>query len=536
MVLATIFLRVYLSEFATGTGMTNRSASSVRNGALTLLILLFVLAAAVMISDQLQPSASSDAVTQETSTPVDEAEPSSEVSRAEKTDPAPARPEMASNRSALPASQFESPFVAVAERLKPAVVNVTVEREASPYHDLEDFFSPQERNPRPRRSTAGGSGFIIDSDGHVLTNNHVVEDAVSIRVMLFDGEEREATLIGADPETDLALLDIGKVEENWVAYLGDSDAMRIGDWAIAMGNPMGLDWTLTVGVISAKGRSDLSISGGGPVFQDFIQTDASINFGNSGGPLANIRGEVIGVNSAVSTAAQGIGFAIPINMARDVVRDLLDSGYVQRGYLGMLPVELDALKKEALGLDSELKGIFVESVSPETPAEAGGLMASDVVVAVDDVPIEDVTQFRLRVARHKPGQEMRLEIVRDQQRRLLSFTLADRSEYVKSASNGTNTLGRSWMGLSVGALNSPQVREMEFDVDSGVVILSIENGSPAEDKLQIGDVIAKVDGKSVSNLSDWQQITDGLGNTARAVLVMYYRSGQGSSRFVALKR
>ena len=515
--------------------MRNSSASSIRNGALTLLILLFVLVAALMISDRVRPADGEQvAERQEITTP----EAKEVLPRASEERVAPAgeeRIEASSTHTALPTSQFESPFVAVAERLKPAVVNVTVEREIRSFHGFEDFFE-QRGQQHPRRTTSGGSGFIIDPNGHVVTNHHVIEDAITITVTLFDGEEREATLIGADPETDIALLDIGKVDPSWAVELGNSDHIRIGDWAIAMGNPMGLDWTLTVGVISAKGRSDLSISGGGPVFQDFIQTDASINFGNSGGPLANIRGQVIGVNSAVSTAAQGIGFAIPINMAREVINDLLESGFVQRGYLGMLPVELDALKKEALGLDEDIKGIFVESVSVDTPAEEGGLQASDVIVTVDGTPVEDVTQFRLRVARHRPGEEMLLGLIRDRREMELSFILADRSDFVATANPSVNGSNHTWMGLSIAALGSPQVRQMDYDVEHGVAIVGIENGSPAEGKLQIGDVIVKVDGKDISETSDWQQITAGLSDTARAVLVMYYRGGRGTSRFAALKR
>lgn len=516
--------------------MSNRSASSIRNGALTLLIALFVLAAAFMISGRLHP-ADMDRPEQEAlvEEPREIQPPSPDKQVSRHTEVAP-RQERSLEDDDRPSSGFESPFVGVADRLKPAVVNITVARDLGGSGSFHDYFRGNQSPQHPRRTMSGGSGFIIDERGHVLTNHHVVEDAVEIKVSLFDGEERDATLIGADPETDIALLDIGSVESGWVADLGDSDEIRIGDWAIAMGNPMGLDWTLTVGVVSAKGRSDLSISGGGPVFQDFIQTDASINFGNSGGPLANIQGEVIGVNSAVSTSAQGIGFAIPINMARDVVADLLDAGYVQRGYLGMLPVELDALIKEALGLDEDLTGIFVDSVSPNTPAEAGGLVASDVITAVDGQPVEDVTQFRLLVAQHKPGESMELTIYRDQKKQTLLFTLADRSDYVSTANPSTNNSSHSWMGLRVMALTNPQARQMDIEVEHGVVIVNIEPDSPSEGKLQIGDVIAKVGGRNVHSLSDWQQITGGLGEPARAVLVMYYRGGKGISHFAALKR
>lgn len=224
---------------------------------------------------------------------------------------------------------YESPFVSVGEKLKPAVVYIKVEKEetvseAFPGFDpFRDFFNkPRGQEPRKRTFPASGSGVIIDKRGYILTNNHVVENAKKITVKLEDDTEEEATLVGTDPETDLALIQINAVKPHQVAELGDSDEIRIGDWAIAMGNPLGLEWTLTVGVISAKGRSNLNISGRGPAFQDFIQTDASINFGNSGGPLANIRGEVIGINTAINTSGQNIGFAIPINMARKLSNNL----------------------------------------------------------------------------------------------------------------------------------------------------------------------------------------------------------------------
>jgi len=431
-------------------------------------------------------------------------------------------------------TEFESPFVAVADRLKHSVVNITVKKEADfgGFPGFEELFGGRSHP----QITSGGSGVIIDSQGRVVTNHHVVEGGSEITVTLSDGEERSATLVGADPETDLALLNIGTVSEDWVATLGNSDDIRIGDWAVAMGNPLGLDWTLTVGVISAKGRSDLLISGGGPVFQDFIQTDAAINFGNSGGPLANIHGEVIGINSAVNTAANGIGFAIPINLAREVIDQLLQSGVVRRGYLGMVPVELDPLKREALRLDEDVRGVFVESVSEGTPADRGGLQGSDVIVAIDGNPVKDVQDFRMRVARHQPGESVKLTVLRDGTRRELSFILADRSEYVASARPGVAGGAEPWMGIAVAGLDGPRAKRMSLDVDDGVVVLEVESGSPAEGKLRTGDVITRVDGRSILSVQDWREVTSRLHGVDRAVLVMFYRQGKGNSRFTALKR
>ncbi len=441
--------------------------------------------------------------------------------------------------------EYTSPFVAVADRLKPSVVNISVVREGTDPHDFLRQFDPfrefferreeQQRRPAPRPRSSG-TGVIVDAEGHIITNNHVVENSEKITVELLDGTERDAEIIGADPETDLALLKIGKVDPGLVARLGDSEKIKIGDWAIAMGNALGLEWTLSVGIISAKGRSNLPIQGGGPLFQDFIQTDASINFGNSGGPLANIRGEVIGINSAINAAANNIGFAIPINLAKDVMVQLLDKGEVTRGYLGMVPVELDPLKREALGFDEDVEGIFVESVQNETPASDGGLHASDVIIEVDGVEVQDVTDFRFRVARHQPGENMELTVLRGKKTKKLDFVLADRSEYIAMASRGQRSSSNGWMGIHVVSLTSGQARGMDLEVEQGVLITRIDSDSPALEKLSEGDVIVKLGQDDISGIEDWRTVTNNIGETDKAILVMYFEQGRGSSRFVAFKK
>lgn len=445
-------------------------------------------------------------------------------------------------------NEFESPFVKVAEQLKPSVVYVEVMREREvqmPFHDFDMFFrffgptpeGQQAPKPETRKVPASGSGFIIDKSGLVLTNNHVVADAVEITVKLVDGSERTGTIVGTDPETDLALINIGDVPDNYVAKLGDSDALQIGEWAIAMGNPVGLDWTLTVGVISAKGRANLNIAGGGPTFQDFIQTDASINFGNSGGPLTNIHGEVIGINAAINTRAENIGFAIPINLAKEVVRQLRDQGQVKRGYLGMLPRELTPIMREALKLDDNIEGVFVESVEPETPAEKGGLEASDVITKLDGKPVNDVNDFRFRVAAHAPGDKLELTVLRDGKTRTLKFKLGDRSEL--TADSGTmqdKKSNEAWMGLQVAGFNDPRVRGFRADVNSGVIVLNVDEDGPAAGKLQRGDVISKVDKEEIEDVGDWNKVTDGLKDVDRAVLIEYHPQGKAATRFIALKK
>jgi Do/DeqQ family serine protease len=461
----------------------------------------------------------------------------------------PATPVKAQDRysAMIAGSSMESPFVKVAEKLKPSVVYVEVIREREvrmPFHDFDPFrrfFGPQperDSEPETRKVPSSGSGVIIDSEGLVLTNNHVVEDAIEITVNLADGIERQGTIVGTDPETDLALISIGEVPEDHVAPLGDSDKLQIGEWAIAMGNPLGLDWTLTVGVISAKGRANLNISGGGPTFQDFIQTDASINFGNSGGPLTNIHGEVIGINAAINTRAENIGFAIPINLAKEVVRQLRDAGEVKRGYLGMLPRELTRIMKEALDIDTDVKGVFVESVEPDTPAEEGGLEASDVIVEIDNEPVSDVNDFRFRIARHAPGDKLMLTVLREGKEKKLTFKLGDRADLLASSGRTPQSqrAPEAWMGLEVVSLDDPRVRGLELEVNRGVLVFSIQEDSPAEGKLRRGDVIAEVDKQEIDNLDDWRRVTSELNDIERAVLIKYHPQGREGTRFQALKK
>ncbi len=270
-------------------------------------------------------------------------------------------------------SALESPFTQIADRTLPAVVSIESKRKIDagsgqsfegPYGDFFRRLFPDQPQgqgqPHPQmKIPSSGSGFIIDSGGHILTNNHVVRDASDITVTLSDHRKFKAKVVGADPSTDVAIILIEGAGPLPVVPLGDSDEIRIGDWAIAIGNALGeLDGTLTVGVVSAKGRSNLSIVGGSPAYQYFIQTDASINFGNSGGPLLNIRGEAIGINTAINPSGEGIGFAIPINLAKNIAKQLIASGKVTRGYLGIMPQELTPELAETWGIRNT-KGILV---------------------------------------------------------------------------------------------------------------------------------------------------------------------------------
>jgi len=430
----------------------------------------------------------------------------------------------------------ESPFVAVAEMIKPAVVSISVERttEYGSPHDMFDFGpfreffgQPQPNSPRrQQKSTAGGTGIIIGNDGFILTNNHIVEDADKITIRLSDDSEYEAKVIGTDPITDVALVKIkAEFKPEQVARLGDSDKIKIGAWAIAVGNPFGLDWTVTVGVISAKGRGGLNFAGRGPDVQNFIQTDASINFGNSGGPLLNIRGEVIGVNSAINSQGQGIGFAIPINMAKEVVSQLKTEGKVSHGYLGMYPAELTASKKEALGLDNDVHGVFVDQVEQGTPADEGGLEPGDVITEFDGHGITNVTQFRNLVASKRPGEKVSSIILRNGKEKKLEFTLSDRAESV-AAFDENKLKSEAWLGINVENLTPMEARRLGIEEDEGVLITRIDAGSPALDILREGDVIIEIDRRTVKDVDDFEKISKDLKDRTKSILFRISRNGR----------
>ncbi|HEY3294075.1 MAG TPA: Do family serine endopeptidase [bacterium] len=447
----------------------------------------------------------------------------------------------------------ESPFVAVAKRVGPTVVNITVDErvaQSGGSDPMEQFFQDSpfweffhrnngggQATPQPRsrqRSMhvpATGSGIIIGREGYILTNNHVVADADKITVRTQSGKEYKATVVGKDPDTDVALI---KVEHSFepeeVALIGNSDSLQVGDWSIAMGNPLGLDWTLTVGVISAKGRSNLAIQGGGPSYQNFIQTDASINFGNSGGPLCNIHGEVIAMNSAINPSGQGIGFAIPINLAMRVVDQIRTHGSVTRGYLGILPRELTPDLRSALGITDGDAGVFVERVDKGTPAEKGGLKAGDVITELNGKKINDVTQFRMAVADEPPGSKIAMHVLRDGKPEDVTATLGDRSKMAANLENKDKEESApakdSWMGVKVEPVTDQLAKALELDGTEGVIITEVDPDGPANGKLQERDVIIEIDRKPVNDIGDFRKVSSDLKSTKKAVLFRIIRNGQ----------
>jgi serine protease Do len=415
-------------------------------------------------------------------------------------------------------------FAEIAKEASPAVVSIRVEKtvESNPFFNFGDdndnttdpfdqffrrFFNepaPQQRVPRmkPQRKprTQGlGSGFIISADGYILTNNHVVKDADKVEVQLTNGKEFTAKVIGTDAPTDVAVI---KVDANNlpILKLGDSDALQVGEWVVAIGNPFGLTSTLTVGVVSAKGRSGLNIE----AYEDFIQTDAAINMGNSGGPLLNVDGKVIGINTAIVSqtgGSLGIGFAIPINMVKNIQKQLIEKGSVTRGYFGILPQQLTPELAKSFGLDIT-KGILVAEVTKDSPAEKGGLKQGDVIVELNDEMTEDVGKFRSQVAGLEPGSKADLVVYRDGKKKDITIEVGKMPNEAKMGLTGEE--GTVDIGLQVQNLTSELAQRFGYEGDKGVVVSQVEPGSPAADAgLEVGTLIMQVERQPVTSTDEF---------------------------------
>ena len=431
------------------------------------------------------------------------------------------------DRSATIRADGSSVFADVAEKVRPAVVFIRTEREytadrgeqgEAPFDFFREFFPNGEERQRGRRIPGGGSGFIFDGEGRILTNYHVIRDADKIMVMLDNGdedevaEEFEARVVGFDRHTDIAVLQVDGAKNLPKVTLGDSDAMRVGDWVMAIGTPFGqLQGSVTVGIVSAKGRSDLNIVGGDATYQNYIQTDASINFGNSGGPLVNLAGEAIGINTAINPSGQGIGFAIPINMAKNIMAELIASGRVKYGYLGIVLQELDEDLAKGMGLELK-QGIVVREVQPGTAAASAGIKTGDVIIRYDGTDVRDDGKFRLKVASTPVGRTVPVVVYRDGKERVVNVTLGERpdDEPVASAPEPPSD---AWLGLHVEDATKSEVRR-EFRIDrgqTGVVVVDVEEGSPAAvAELQPGDIITEVYSHEVRGMDDFVSVSNKL--------------------------
>jgi serine protease Do len=381
-----------------------------------------------------------------------------------------------------------------------------------------------------------GSGFVFQGDtrpgaehSYILTNRHVVEDAESIRVRLQDGREFEARIKGVDPRSDVAVLavDAGDLP---TLPLGDSSRLEVGDWALAIGNPFGLRHTLTVGVVSAKGRTSLGISD----YEDFIQTDAAINPGNSGGPLVNLEGEVIGMNTAIvsrSGGYMGIGFAIPINLAQQVANQLIQHGEVVRGYLGVVIQQMTPMLADSFGLDRP-RGILIAEVADDSPAARAELQQGDVVVGYRGRRVDDIGNFRNRVAQTAPGSRVELDILREGEQRTLEVEIGRlRSDRETSAAVGPARATQS-LGLSVQTLSRDLVEQFGLTRAEGVIVTRVDPGSAAADAgIGTGSIILQVDREPVENARDFERKVTQSADDGRVLLLL---RDDGMQRYVVV--
>ncbi|PID81613.1 peptidase [bacterium DOLZORAL124_64_63] len=409
----------------------------------------------------------------------------------------------------------------------------------SPLQEMFRQFFPDEEGKGGRfEMPSTGSGFIVDASGEILTNHHVIMDAEAIFVR-FSGERQEyrAELVGDDPSTDLALIRIDPAGRRLpVLEFADSEQLEVGAWAVAVGNPFGnLESSLTVGVVSAKGRNDLFIGGLTPRYQDFIQTDASINFGNSGGPLVDVRGRVIGVNTAINQSGQGIGFAVPSNMVRRIYRDLREHGRVIRGYLGVRTEDVVPIVGED-GVGPRA-GARILSLVPGGPAASAGLQPGDIITLFDGNEVGGNHQLQFLIAGARPGREVEMAFYREGRRQEVRIRPV---EYANGPGKATVKGAVHWLGLEVGALDGgdPRVsrlREMlGVTASEGVMVVAVQEGlSAAEAGISPGDVIVSIAGQEVADLTDYQTIRDQL-SRRRGPLTILVRTG-GIENYVTVR-
>ena len=436
----------------------------------------------------------------------------------------------------ITAKDWRNGFVEVAKKVKPSVVAIRSERtvSVSPGEGFgedffkgtpfEDFFKQHGGPPVKRKQMGQGSGVIVDPKGYILTNNHVVTGAEKITIHLFDGRELTGTVRGTDSRTDLAVVHV-EAADLPVAALGDSDRIQVGEWAIAVGSPFGLEETVTVGVISAKGRSGLGTGN----YEDFIQTDASINPGNSGGPLVNIDGEVVGINAMIVQPGQGIGFAIPINLARTIMLELIKTGKVIRPWVGIGLQDITADLMKFFNL-REKEGALISQVYGGSPAEEAGLKAGDVVTEIDGVKIKNSQDVVREVLKKKVGQKVNFVVLREGKRLEISGTTAQMPE--KIGERGPAMPVREWFGLRVSNVTPEIAKQLGLTKTEGVVIVGVQPNSTAQAAgLKPGDIILEVNRQKILNEKDYRTAMEKV-MPEQGVLFLIDRGG--STFFVTL--
>ena len=411
-------------------------------------------------------------------------------------------------------------FSMIAKKVTPCVVNVSAVGKKSvvqPFFEMSPFFKDFFDSPRYRQNKSLGSGFIISKDGYIVTNEHVVRDAETVQVKLSNDKVYDAEVVGGDRKTDIAVIKIN-ASELPIAALGDSEKLEVGQWAIAIGNPFGLDRTMTVGVISATGRSNMGIE----TYENFIQTDASINPGNSGGPLLNVYGEVIGINTAIVASGQGIGFAIPISMAKPIVTQLINKGSVSRGWMGVSLQPVTEELAEYFGLRS-VKGALISDVMPGSPADKAGIRQGDVITVFNVSEVKDPSHLQRLVAEAGIGKSVKITVVRDGKAVDLSMTLANADSAPKSAGEDRRSQEQpDPLGLTV-----------ENAQGGGAVITDLGHGAAAVAGMRRGDVIVSINRKRISNSTEYHQT---IRQTRARTLVILVRRGDANIYFAIRPR
>ncbi|HEY9841709.1 MAG TPA: DegQ family serine endoprotease [Candidatus Obscuribacterales bacterium] len=457
----------------------------------------------------------------------------------------------AQNNTVKTLHQLNDDFINISEHVTPAVVSIAMtkrvkappRRRMDPYSDPDEFYdffgipgpNGTQQPDQDQLQQGVGSGVIVDAaKGYILTNNHVVEEADEIRVNLTDHRSFKATVVGTDPRSDLAVIKLIGASGLKQATLGDSSSLQVGEWVLAIGNPFGLDSTVTAGIISAKGRNQVGVAD----FEDFLQTDAAINPGNSGGALVNIKGELIGINTAIATRSRGymgIGFAIPSNMAKQVMQALISKGRVSRSQLGVYIQPLDEAMAQSLGLTNASQGILVSGVNKGSPAEKAGVRKYDIITRLNGQQVNDTNQFRNTIALTSPNSEVALEILRNGQKLEIKAKLTEATGPNQTGSQSQPQDLAPEQDLTVAELSPALRRQFQFQADvTGVVVTHVANDSPAYEKgVRPGDVISELNRKPVTTVAAFNAAYKAIKSGQPVLLAI---SRQGGSLVVAYSK